>query len=106
MINIEINILEADMLVVTGIFDNERFIPDKPVSIPQKKKVTVTIDDAVMETPAAAEKKADGKIQLTKSMIGEMLQDEDLRFLTGLLHRETTADEIRTERLKKHDCVN
>ena len=33
------------MLVVTGIFENERFIPDKPVSIPQKKKVTVTIDD-------------------------------------------------------------
>ena len=33
------------MLVVTGIFDNERFIPDKPVSIPQKKKVIVTIEE-------------------------------------------------------------
>ena len=32
------------MLVVTGIFDNERFIPDTQVSIPQKKKVTVTIE--------------------------------------------------------------
>jgi len=33
------------MLVVTGIFENERFIPDTPVSIPQRKKVTVTIDE-------------------------------------------------------------
>ena len=32
------------MLVVTGIFDNERFIPDEPVSIPQKTKVIVTIE--------------------------------------------------------------
>jgi hypothetical protein len=31
------------MLIMTGVFENERFIPDKPVSIPQKKKVTVTI---------------------------------------------------------------
>ena len=33
------------MLVITGVFENERFIPDRPVSIPQKKKVTLTIDD-------------------------------------------------------------
>jgi hypothetical protein len=39
------------MLIITGIFENERFIPDRPVSIPQKKKVTVTIDE---ELPAAA----------------------------------------------------
>ena len=35
------------MLVVTGIFENERFIPDRPVSIPQKQRVTVTIDDGI-----------------------------------------------------------
>ena len=33
------------MLVITGIFDNERFIPDRPVSLPQKKKVVVTIEE-------------------------------------------------------------
>jgi len=44
-----------------------------------------------------------GKIRLTKSMIDEMLQGEDLRYLTGLLHTEMSADEIRAERLKKHD---
>ena len=33
------------MLVITGIFENERFIPDRPVSIPQKKKVVVTIEE-------------------------------------------------------------
>jgi len=36
---------EVEMLVVTGIFENERFIPDNPISIPQKKKVIVTIED-------------------------------------------------------------
>ena len=46
------------MLVVTGIFENERFIPDRPVSIPQKQKVTVTIDDGIntkLELEKAAE---------------------------------------------------
>ena len=33
------------MLVVTGVFDNGQFIPDKPVSIPQKKRVIVTIEE-------------------------------------------------------------
>ena len=33
------------MLVITGIFENERFIPDGPVSIPQNKKVIVTIEE-------------------------------------------------------------
>ena len=93
------------MLVVTGIFDNERFIPDTPVSIPQKKKVVVTIEEE-KTAETSTKQRPDGKIQLTKAMINEMLQDEDLRFLTGLLHTEMNADEIRTERLKKHDCIN
>ena len=33
------------MLVITGIFDDGRFIPDSPVNIPQKKKVVVTIEE-------------------------------------------------------------
>jgi hypothetical protein len=37
------------MLVITGIFENERFIPDRPVSIPQKKKVVVTIEDDISQ---------------------------------------------------------
>ena len=35
------------MLTITGIFENERFIPDKPVSIPQKKRVLVTIEEDI-----------------------------------------------------------
>jgi hypothetical protein len=37
------------MLVVTGFFDKETFFPDSPVSIPQKKKVIVTIEDCTIE---------------------------------------------------------
>ena len=63
------------MLVVTGIFENERFIPDRPITIPQKKKVTVTIDDET-DTKLELEKAADilcydyelEKLHLMKSM--------------------------------------
>ncbi len=33
------------MLVITGFFDKETFFPDTPVSIPQNKKVIVTIEE-------------------------------------------------------------
>ena len=52
------------MLVITGIFEDGRFIPDKPVKIPEKKKVLVTIDDdipvqcSIEERIAAAERLA------------------------------------------------
>ena len=44
------------MLVITGVVENERFIPDSPILIPQKKKVTVTIDE---ELPAVATIRSD-----------------------------------------------
>ena len=47
------------MLVITGIFENERFIPDNPVSIPQKKRVVVTIEEekyVVTKSETVAEK--------------------------------------------------
>jgi hypothetical protein len=44
------------MLVVTGIFENERFIPDRPVSIPQKKKVVVTIEEEMSAETKSANK--------------------------------------------------
>ena len=33
------------MLVATGYFENKTFIPDEPVSIPQGKRVVVTIEE-------------------------------------------------------------
>ena len=44
------------MLVVTGVFENERFIPDKPVSIPQKTKVVVTIEEEINTDTKSANK--------------------------------------------------
>ena len=35
------------MLVATGVFENERFVPDKPISLPQKKRVIVTIEEEI-----------------------------------------------------------
>ena len=46
------------MLVITGVFENERFIPDRPISIPQKKKVTITIDEELPATARQAARRA------------------------------------------------
>jgi hypothetical protein len=50
--------MEVQMLVITGVFENERFIPDKPVSIPQKKKVTITIDEELLAPARQAARRA------------------------------------------------
>jgi hypothetical protein len=42
------------------------------------------------------------KIHLTTLMIDEMMQDETIRSLTGILHMEMSLEEIREERLAKY----
>jgi len=44
----------------------------------------------------------DGKILLTKEIKEQLLADEMLRSLTGILHTDMTLDEIREERLAKY----
>ena len=43
------------------------------------------------------------KIKLTKQMVEDLMNGEALRSITGILHTEISADEIRAERLKKYD---
>jgi len=59
------------MLVVTGIFEDKQFIPDRPVFIPQNKKVIVTIEE---------EPDAETKYENKWREIGEAILncDEDL----------------------------
>ena len=87
---------------VTVSHDHRIFV-DLPSEFPIGKAKLELICTPLTNT---LEKKKSEKIQLTKSMIDEMLQGDDLRSLTGILHTNMTADEIRTERLKKHDCIN
>ena len=64
------------MLVVTGVFENERFIPDTPVSIPQNKKVTITIADEI-----------DTKLELKKAadvLYNDYINDKELIEFTCL----------------------
>ena len=42
------------------------------------------------------------KIRLTKEMIEEILSDETVRFLSGILHTDMSLEEIREERLAKY----
>ena len=44
----------------------------------------------------------DGKIRLTKQLIDEIMQDEVLISISGILKTDMTADEIREERLAKY----
>jgi hypothetical protein len=44
----------------------------------------------------------DGKILLTKKVKEQLLADETLCSLTGILHTNITLDEIREERLAKY----
>ena len=90
------------MLVVTGVFENERFIPDKPVSLPQKKKVVITIDDAVTET--STEDTAKVMPKFTKAQIEEWSQAPELQALAGILKdaglpQDITMKDIRQMRL-------
>jgi len=43
-----------------------------------------------------------GKIKLTKALKEELLADETLLSLTGILHTDMTIEEIRDERLAKY----
>jgi len=67
---------------------------DLPVG---KAKVELTF------TPLMGNPSQGKKIHLTKPMIDELLRGETLRSLTGLLLTDISVDEIRAERLKKHD---
>jgi len=81
------------------------------VEIPADHRLTIDAPREVPEGPALVnfipvEKAANTtlqkgqKIKLTKQMIEEMMNGELVRSLTGILHTETNADEIRAERLK------
>jgi hypothetical protein len=79
---------------------DHRIFLDLPRELPtDKARVELTLTP-LTDTPQASGK---GKIRLTKPMIDELLQGDDLRFLTGFLHTEISADDVRADRLKKHD---
>ena len=92
------------MLVVTGVFENERFIPDSPVAIPQNKKVIVTIDDAVTETPTEDTAKILPKF--TRAQIEEAANSPEIQVLVGILKDtglppDITMKDIRQMRLEE-----
>ena len=64
---------------------------------------TAQVEFKVFPFVKKEEKQADnGKIRLTKEVIEEMLADETLLSLTGILKTDMTLDEIRMARLAKH----
>ena len=86
------------MLVITGVFEDGRFIPDRPVSIPEKKKVIVTIEE---------EKSIGRELPvLTMTQIEEWSKACEIQSLVGVLKDsnlspDITISDIRNERLKE-----
>ena len=81
------------------------------VDIPADRWLKIKVPNEIPEgkailafTPVAKEPKAEAvkKIKLTKSMIDEILQDETVRFLSGILYTDMSLEEIREERLAKY----
>jgi len=60
------------MLVITGIFENERFIPDKPVYIPQKRKVKVTIEEETEDKTQMNSSSSDSSTESQPSAFGRL----------------------------------
>ncbi len=77
------------MLIVTGIFDHETFIPDNPVAIPQKKKVVVTIEEerdsingvlsAAIDLPREREERLAALTRITGVISGHSMTLEEAR---------------------------
>jgi hypothetical protein len=93
---------------------------EQTIEIPVSRRITIDlphelpVGKAKVElnlTPLTGTRRAGGgdKVHLTQTMIDEMLQGDDLRFLTGILRNETSVEAIRAERvqerLTKHDHI-
>jgi hypothetical protein len=63
------------MLVMTGFFDKETFFPDSPVSIPQNKKVIVTIEEESKQSVKHFSSEEKDKIR--KSLFGVLPSNID-----------------------------
>ena len=83
---------------------DRRITLEVPPQIPAGRTQVIIQFPATVDTQQAkpSSEKDNGKIHLTKSMVNEMLRDETLLSLTGILHTDMTLDEIRKERLAKY----
>ena len=80
------------MLVITGIFEDGRFIPDKPITIPEKRKVKIILEDHMEETnktTMTVEQSIEDRISLAESLIGVASKNP------------MTLEEIKNERLAR-----
>ena len=82
---------------------NHRLVIDVPREIPAGMAKMELVFTSLSESPQGERKTG---FRLDKQMIDELLQDEVLRSLTGILHTEMSIDEIRAEQLKKYDHTN
>jgi len=94
---------------------------EQTIEIPSSRRITIEVPPGL---PAGKTKvelsftplsdvpqvQDNGKIHLTKLMVDELLGEEPLHSLTGLLHNDISAEDIRAERvqerLNRHDHID
>jgi DNA-damage-inducible protein J len=95
------NMLGIDMTTAINMFLKQAVIENAiPFNVQVQDKASVEV------LYSAANENNHEKIRLSKSMIDEMLESEDLRSLTGILHCNMSDDEIRAERVRKYECTD
>jgi len=95
------NMLGIDMTTAINMFLRQAVIERAiPFNMPSENNVAAEAFYSV------AKEDNHKKIRLSKSMIGEMLNGDDLRSIAGILHNDISTDEIRAERTRKYECVN
>ena len=81
------------------------------VEIPANRRLNIKVPKEIPPGPVvlaftpvakAPQIEAEKKIRLTKELIDEILSDETVCFLSGLLHTDMSLEEIREERLAKY----
>ena len=79
--------------------------PTSSLLISLQLLLEITITPAAETERQEETKGKEEKIHLTKPMVDKIMQGAVLRSLTGLLHTDMTIEEIRNERLQKHDRI-
>ena len=75
---------------------------DRRITVPREVPTGVTARVEFNVIPFFKKEEKHEKIHLNKQMMEEMLKDETLLSLTGILHTDMSIEEIRNERLAKH----
>jgi predicted DNA-binding antitoxin AbrB/MazE fold protein len=64
------------MLVITGFFENGKFIPDNPISLPEKTRAIIKVEETEDVLPVIPDEAWDEFFEELEKIEGEELPDD------------------------------